>query len=293
VKDYGLQKDDHKATEYEKRRSRLQKFCDNNEMKECEQFQIDRWLDGNGSKLEGMDDKVKALRDYGDAVARDVDLNSIPLHGLTAHSCGVELAGHYDRTKAYPLNIAKDAKEYDDYGVRLGGYYTYFNPSWLHFGNTSENGNAITMRAGLALENDVTLKDFERCEALTSTSGTITGKSCKASKQVIQDPEQRLEGYAKIYWTYRYARDWGDTSPGMEFGTGVEGLGQSPNLVGMGSVFLTPKSDPLAGRFGLGVKISDALADSADRSIKKGDTHFTVFSFIGVSPTKMALNTSY
>lgn len=261
-------------------------FCEEKKIEQCNFATVREYCDGNEEEsCKKIIAQLDAMKSKLDGPEKDIALHFIPRGGKPALNFGIDLSGAYNRVSAYDGDIADDPKYYSNYSWRIGPQFDIvFPPS-----------TAITIRAGVDGEQAVRVAKLKRCEEIVSGDSTTTGQSCDdEALRLKDDPKDLTQGYVQfaVTWLGRGITAYGGSSwetvvPGIEFRSGVERLGQGVSLNSRLTFFFTPMSDPVAGRFGIGVDYFHALQDANDGSYQAMDERVVPFLFVGVSPSKL------
>lgn len=189
---------------------------------------------------------------------------------------GVEVDGGFDRMDVYNGDLGEDPVQLTRTDLSLNGVFRWYPTSWL----------AIPIRVGAGLENTFRAREVERCTLLTSTKPSVTGTDC--AKVLLLTSDERFTVAASAEAAFVVAPPLpglADLQPGFEVRGRVEGIGANELLRISSTLFVSPTSQPLLSRFGVGVEYSRALADDENTppSFVEGEDTLTPFILFGAS----------
>jgi len=158
--------------------------------KKCTIKEIDEWVKKHEAEVNPLENLQQKLHknDELDRKISDIYLNVIPIKGHYK-AIGYEFGGQYDQIKAYPAeDISQDPADYDKFSVRVGMYYTDFNPKRPPIPKNifkpkderkyfKDPPHAVTIRAGLEYERSFTVTGIRTALTAAATSRAIAAGS--------------------------------------------------------------------------------------------------------------------
>jgi hypothetical protein len=188
---------------------------------------------------------------------------------------GGEVEGGFDRKSVYGADLAADPEERTRFDFSANVVFQGFVGSYL----------AIPVRAGLSYAQGFSAREVERCRALPSSDASISGNECSKVLLFDEDAKGQVQGQVEAALVFAIpAKHDAKFQAGAELRGRVAGIGASEVLSVTPTIFLTPTTQPIVSRFGVGVEYVRALdaGTAADASDDRKGT-FTPFLLVGGS----------
>lgn len=187
---------------------------------------------------------------------------------------GLDLKVAYDRIGAYTPNVAADKVNVTKSDVRVGVVGRLYLAPWV----------AFTVRAGAEFNKSARTGTFRRCVGLASTDPNVTGQACD-DKAIVLRKDLPLETslYHEYAATIIMPVEVSKTTPGLEFAMRFDALDAVRWRHMTATAFVSPVSEPVITKFGVGIEWSTALEDDPAGSFKRGTRRIAPFLVVGAA----------
>jgi hypothetical protein len=189
---------------------------------------------------------------------------------------GLEVDVGFDRQDVYDGDIAGETKELTRSDASFNGVFRWYPTSFL----------AVPLRVGVGFEDTFKAKEVERCTALSSSDPDVSAKDCGKALVLKSDSKLSPKGMLEAAAVFALpVPGLDDVQPGFELRGRVDGLGTTPFFRGSVALFVSPTSQPVLSRIGVGAEYAVALKDDASSTpaIESGDSSVVPFLLFGGS----------